>query len=89
MLQRLDHAGPPPITRLPVVSPHYDDILSRAVEVTKLWDQLNGQKLNDGKSTVWGTTAAARRAIKAALPDMKLEHTFQALERTHLHDEQR
>ena len=55
------------------------DVLTKAIEVTKLWDSLNGQKLNDGKSTIWGTTTPARKAIKKAIPSMKLELTFEAL----------
>lgn len=55
------------------------DMLTKAIEITKLWDSLNGQKLNDGKSTICGTTTPARKAIKAAIPTMKLEQTFDAL----------
>ena len=30
--------------------------LSQAIHVTRLWDELNGQQLNDSKSSVWGTS---------------------------------
>lgn len=45
--------------------------------ITKMCDSLNGQKLNDGKSVVWGTNTAARNAVQQ--PEMTLAHTFEAL----------
>lgn len=53
--------------------------LQQAVEVTRLWDQLNGQKLNESKSIIWGTARLARSSIKQAFPDMKLAHSLDTL----------
>lgn len=46
--------------------------LDHAVQLTKLWDSLNGQQLNDAKSSVWGTTTAARKAVQEQFPGMSL-----------------
>lgn len=51
-------------------------VLSQAVQVTKLWDQLIGQKLNDAKSTVWGTSTEARKAMTEAFPEMTLANLY-------------
>ena len=40
--------------------------LQKAIEVTKIWDLLSGQKLNEGKSSVWGTSSNARKQLKTA-----------------------
>lgn len=53
--------------------------LTQAIQVTRLWDELNGQKLNDSKSVIWGTTAKARKLISQAFPGMKLSHTVDTL----------
>ena len=55
------------------------DVLSRAIELTRLWDEINGQKLNDSKSSIWGTTGTARKAVACAFPDMKLVHALDTL----------
>ena len=54
-------------------------VLDKAIQVTKLWDALNGQRLNDGKSTVWGTNRKARKAIQTLFPQMQLAFVFDAL----------
>ena len=54
-------------------------ILSRAVQVTRLWDELNGQKLNDGKSSIWGTSRSARKILVNTFQGMKLVHALDAL----------
>lgn len=54
-------------------------VLTQAVQVTRLWDELVGQKLNDHKSTIWGTSTKARKAVLQALPGMKLALVFDAL----------
>ena len=53
--------------------------LSTALQITSLWDELVGQRLNAAKSTVWGTSRVARHAVAHACPDMKLEFVFDAL----------
>ena len=54
-------------------------VLQHAVAVTKMWDELSGQRLNDDKSTIWGTTHAARKKIKHMFPNMKLALAFDVL----------
>lgn len=49
--------------------------LDHAIQLTKHWDTLSGQKLNDGKSVAWGTTTNARKVIQQTFPDMKQSHT--------------
>ena len=58
---------------------HNIALLSQAVQATRLWDMLIGQKLNDGKSIVWGTSTSARQAARDTFPEMKLALTFDAL----------
>lgn len=58
---------------------HNIAVLTQAVQVTRHWDELIGQKLNDNKSTIWGTSTKARKAIAQALPEMKLALVFDAL----------
>ena len=53
--------------------------LYQAIRLTKLWDELSGQKLNDSKSVVWGTTTNARKTVQQTFPGMKQSHTFDAL----------
>ena len=53
--------------------------LQQAIQITKLWDQLNGQKLNDSKSVVWGTSSQSRKQIQLAFPGMSLALSFDAL----------
>ena len=53
--------------------------LQQAIQVTKLWDQLNGQKLNDSKSVIWGTSGSSRHKIQQAFPGMHLALSFDAL----------
>lgn len=43
--------------------------MKTAIELTQLWDKLVGQKLNTGKSSMWGSTVEARKAIKQAFPE--------------------
>ena len=43
-------------------------VLQKAIEATKVWDLLSGQKLNEGKSSAWGTDSNARRQLKACFP---------------------
>ena len=54
-------------------------ILSQAVAVTRMWDELSGQKFNDDKSTSWGTSNAARKKAKQLFPSMKIAKTFDVL----------
>ena len=42
--------------------------LQKAVQVTKLWDFLSGQKLNENKSSLWGTSCQARKTLKSLFP---------------------
>ena len=46
--------------------------LQAAVDVTKLWDELTGQALNERKCNIFGTTSEVRRDLKVSLPNMKL-----------------
>lgn len=54
-------------------------VLQSALQITSLWDNLMGQKLNSSKSTIWGTTSCARKAVKSAFPDMQLCLEFDVL----------
>ena len=54
-------------------------VLDQAIQVTKLWDSLNGQKLNDTKSIIWGSTTQARKQIQTVFPQMQLALSFDAL----------
>ena len=53
--------------------------LSMAVQVTRFWDQLSGQLLNDSKCVVWGTSTNARKTCKALWPDMSLQLEIEVL----------
>ena len=53
--------------------------LKLALEVTKLWDSLVGQKLNQDKSVVWASNASARKTIKHEFPGFLLQETFDVL----------
>ena len=48
------------------------DGLVAAVRATELWDSLCGQFLNVGKCELFATSGPLRKALKAALPQMKL-----------------
>ena len=54
-------------TRLPSIAN-----LVAAVRATELWDSLCGQFLNAGKCEIFATTADLRKALKTALPQMRL-----------------
>ena len=54
-------------------------LLEQAIAITKMWDELSGQKLNDNKSTIWATTAKARKVIKKSFPHMKIALSFDVL----------
>ena len=43
-------------------------ILEKAIQVTKIWDFLSGQKLNESKSSLWGTSCNARKDLKTRFP---------------------
>ena len=47
-------------------------ILSKAVELTRVWDLLSGQKLNEGKSSMWGTNSSARQAVRSQFPEFPI-----------------
>ena len=51
----------------------YASVLATAVEMTRFWDQLSGQLLNDAKCVVWGTSTRARKTGKSLWPDMSLQ----------------
>ena len=53
--------------------------LSLALEATVLWDSISGQHLNQSKSVIWGSSAAARKHLKQLFPDMLLLHEFDVL----------
>ena len=57
---------------------HSDD-LYRALHITQTWDCLVGQAINEGKCSVWGTTAPARKCVKALFPHMKLVWELEVL----------
>ena len=42
--------------------------LVQAIQVTKIWDLLSGQKLNESKSLAWGTSSEARKTLRSSLP---------------------
>ena len=54
-------------------------VLCDAISVTKLWDDLSGQKLNLDKCTVWGSDTASRRAVKLLFPQMHFAASFDVL----------
>lgn len=43
-------------------------LLQKAIEITKIWDLLSGQKLNPDKSSMWGTNSKARKLVKNSFP---------------------
>ena len=53
--------------------------LEKAVQSTMHWDTLTGQKLNPRKCQIWSTTAAGRKLIKKAFPEMDLVHSIEVL----------
>ena len=53
--------------------------LENAIQITKTWDLLCGQLLNDGKSVTWGTSTTARKVVKTAFPLMKLLYEVDVL----------
>ena len=53
--------------------------LRLALEVTKLWDSLVGQKLNQDKSVVWASNGPARKIAKAEFPGFLIQETFDVL----------
>ena len=53
--------------------------VEKAIELTKLWDELCGQKLNMSKCQVWSTNAAGRKILKDILPNMKLVYLVEKL----------
>ena len=55
------------------------EYLQKAIEVTKVWDRLVGQKLNTGKSSLWATTSAGRKSAKAFFPDFPIALEIEVL----------
>ena len=53
--------------------------LQRAIDVTKFWDTLVGQTLNDRKSQIWATSCESRKKIRSAFPEMELVHVIDIL----------
>lgn len=54
--------------------------LQRAIDVvTKFWDSLVGQNLNDRKSQIWATSCEGRKKIRNSFPDMELVHVIDIL----------
>ena len=53
--------------------------LQTALEVTKLWDALVGQKLNAGKSVAWASNSTGRQCIRLSFPDFMLQETIDVL----------
>ena len=53
--------------------------LKTALEVTKLWDALVGQKLNEGKSAAWASNSAGRQSIRMSFPEFMLQETIDVL----------
>lgn len=43
-------------------------VLAKAVELTRIWDLLSGQKLNEGKSSIWGTDTRAKKTLQYNFP---------------------
>lgn len=39
-------------------------VLDQAIQVTKVWDSLSGQKLNEGKSSGWGISGKPEKSLK-------------------------
>ena len=54
-------------------------VLAHAVEVTRFWDLLSGQLLNDKKCVVWGSSSKARKICKQLWPDMLLQLEIEVL----------
>lgn len=53
--------------------------LAHAVEITRFWDLLSGQQLNDKKCVVWGTSSKARKVCKQMWPEMLLQLEVEVL----------
>ena len=53
--------------------------LQIALDVTKQWNKLIGQKLNAEKSVLWASSTPARKLAKTCFPDIPLHLEFDAL----------
>ena len=53
--------------------------LEQAFQVTSLWDELSGQKMNVSKCTAWGNDRTARKAIRELFSDMSHATAFDVL----------
>lgn len=53
--------------------------LDLAIQITQAWDDLVGQAMNWNKCTVWGSSPAARKAVKSLFPQMKLALELEVL----------
>ena len=58
---------------------HLAELLTRAIQVTQLWDQMVGQELNVSKCQCWATSPAARKKAKELLPNLALCETVVVL----------
>ena len=53
--------------------------LETAIKITQTWDLLCGQLLNGHKSIAWGTSTAARKAMRMSFPSMQLLYEVDVL----------
>ena len=55
------------------------EYLQKALEVTKVWDQLVGQQLNEGKSSMWATSSKGRKLAKKFFPQLPIRLEVEVL----------
>ena len=55
------------------------EYLHKALEVTKVWDKLVGQQLNEAKSSMWATTSNGRKTAKEFFPHLPLRLEVEVL----------
>ena len=53
--------------------------LEKALQMTAVWDELSGQKMNISKCTAWGNDKQSRKAIKTMFPNMSHAVAFDVL----------
>lgn len=54
-------------------------VLSQASQITRMWDELTGQRQNDEKCQIFSTSAAGRKDLKQLFPVMKMVHSVEVL----------
>ena len=53
--------------------------LDTAIQITKHWDMLVGQKFNPGKSAMWSSHSQGRKCLRSLFPEFPVELEFEVL----------